>query len=252
MAYGDPSSLICRRRRAAATEARLEAATDRCNSLSKALAAAHADADAAASAARSREAELRQQAAEELAAAIADEREKVWTGVTVLPRRPHLHTTPFLRMMSLQAASALSSSLAAAVSDGRASVAAVEARLSAESAAHATTRSELDETKRELAAATREGEREARAHADTSDALLGVRTEVVSLNSRVAALNSLLETRSEELSEARDRAAGLQTALDETAAAGAAAAAGASCRLHAPALFRTTCVLLSARSRCDL
>lgn len=68
-------------RRAAATEARLEAATDRCNSLSKALAAAHADADAAAAAARSREAELRQQAAEELAAAVSDEREKVGSGV---------------------------------------------------------------------------------------------------------------------------------------------------------------------------
>lgn len=159
---------------------------------------------------------------------------------------------------TLQAANALSSAVSTAVGDGRASVAAVEARLSAESAAHAATRSELDETKRELAAATREGEREARAHADTSDALLGVRTEVVSLNSRVAALNSMLETRGEELAESRERAAGLQTALDETAAAGAAAATGgeslvfALCVLspkHTLVLYH---ILRSCCSRCRL
>ena len=98
-----------------------------------------------------------------------------------------------------------------------------------EAGAHSTTRQELDDTKRALVGSTRDLEREVRAHADTADALMGVRTEVVSLNSRVAALNSLLETRSAELAESREHAAGLQTALDETAAAGAAAASGEQC-----------------------
>lgn len=167
------TELSATQQHAASLSSEVNLLQERLTSLQRTLQATRADADAAAAAYRVREGEERAAANDALEAAVRSEREA----------------------QEAKRSQQVDEVLAA----GKQAVRAVEASLAAEKEAHEASRNRIERLSADLATVEADNARLQAGVHDLEDTLLRVRTEVVQLNSRVAASNNTLAAKDEEI-----------------------------------------------------